>query len=70
MDEDKELYVFEYTLNQIIPKDNVPVTIDFYGDKKTITREGKFYYLEGWGLGTPYALYMYFKELENINLSI
>ena len=66
MDEDKELYVFEYTLNQIIPKDNVPVIIDFYGDKKTITKKGKFFYLENWGWTTTFGLYKYFKELECI----
>ena len=61
--EEKELYIFGYTINSLIPNEKEKVSLDIGGSIKNISRKGKFYYLEDWGWTTLFGLYMHFKEL-------
>ena len=62
-EEEKELYIFGYTLKTLIVKDEEKISLDINGKIKTLYRKGKLYYLEDWGWITLYGLYMHFKEL-------
>ena len=62
-EEEKELYIFGYTLKTLMPNEKEKVSLDINGNIKTLHRKGKFYYLEDWGWTTLYGLYMHFKEL-------
>ena len=63
--EDKELYVFNSMIESIVPENGKHIEIKINGEIKNLSRIGKIFFLEDWGLTTSYGLFKYFKDLNN-----
>lgn len=63
MNEEVEQLNFEYMIDKIVPKDGSNIDLDINGKIITLSKKGKFYFVQSWGWTTTFGLYKYFKDI-------
>ena len=53
----KDFYMFLYSLEQVLPINGDPIDIEINGTIKTISKKGSLFFLHGWGWTNEIGLY-------------
>ena len=63
MNEEVEQLNFEYMIDKIVPSDGSTIDLDINGKIVTLSKKGKFYFVQSWGWTKAFGLYKYFKDI-------